>query len=516
MFKVLLIYPYNTSRETNTRWYPAEPLGLLYIASYLSEWAQQHGVPMQIKILDIQLEGPSHCILTARGFRNGMTDEQIKEYVAAFQPDVVGISMNYTFGVQDTLDIAETIKQTIPQTPLVVGGAHATLDHHKVAEHPAVDIVVRGEGEATFQELCGAIYHDSDIDGIAGITYRSNGSVKTNPDRIPISDLDTLPIPDRSFLPYEKYLSKKQYFYTMQSPVGTIFTSRGCPFHCIFCSTQKTWGNNWRGRSAKNILKEVEYLRKNYGVKEIAFQDDQFLGDRQRIIDFCKLAVGKQLGMTFIVPPGNSPAFINGELLDWMMKAGFYRLCFSVDVGTESAVRYVRKPVKLANVRSLVKAANRRGIWTYGTFVIGFPHETAEDIEATIKYAYKLKLDFVRFYIAQPHFGSELYDRYEKEGRLIGLRVGEQHSIMDAFFGTDHLSAAELISLRNEAECNYIKHHWVDFLNPVYLATEFLPKIASFRRFKYFVGLVLRFTEVTLKFKEVEADNATATAKPTE
>jgi radical SAM superfamily enzyme YgiQ (UPF0313 family) len=199
-----------------------------------------------------------------------------------------------------------------------------------------------------------------------------------------------------------------------------------------------------------------------------------------------------------------------------MMKAGFYRLCFSVDVGTESAVRYVRKPVKLANVRSLVKAANRRGIWTYGTFVIGFPHETAEDIEATIKYAYKLKLDFVRFYIAQPHFGSELYDRYEKEGRLIGLRVGEQHSIMDAFFGTDHLSAAELISLRNEAECNYIKHHWVDFLNPVYLATEFLPKIASFRRFKYFVGLVLRFTEVTLKFKEVEADNATATAKPTE
>ena len=515
MFKVLLIYPYHTSREINTRWYPAEPLGLLYIASYLSERAQQHGVPMQIKILDAQLEGPSHCIPTARGFRSGMTDEQIKEYVAAFKPDVVGISMNYTFGAQDAFDTAATVKQGAnPTTRLVVGGAHATLAHRQVAEHPAVDIVVRGEGEVTFQELCRALYDGNDIGDVAGITYRSNGSVKTNPNRIPISDLDTLPIPDRSFLPYETYLSKPQYFYTMQSPVGTVFTSRGCPFRCVFCSTQKTWGNNWRGRSAKNILKEVEYLRENYGVKEIAFQDDQFLGDRQRIIDFCKLAVEKQLGMTFIVPPGNSPAFVNEELLDWMAKAGFYRLCFSIDVGTDSAVRYVRKPVRLASVRPLVKAANRRGIWTYGTFVIGFPYEDRADIQATVQYAYKLKLDFLRFYIVQPHFGSELYDRYEEEGRLIGLRVDEQHSPMDAFFGTDHLSAAELISLRNEAECNYIKHHWVDFLNPVYLATEFLPKIASFRRFRYFAGLVLRFTEITLKFKK--ADNATTTAKLTE
>lgn len=501
-FKVLLIYPYHTSHESDIRWYPAEPLGLLYIASYLSEQAQRQGMPVQIKIIDAQLEGPSQCTATVRGFRNGMTDEQIKACVAAFEPDVVGISMNYTFGVQDVFDIATTVKQVVPSTTrLIIGGAHATLDHRKVAEHPAVDFVVRGEGEVTFQELCCAFYNNGDIGKIAGVTYRANDSIKINPNRDPIADLDALPIPDRSFLPYESYLSKHHYFHTIQSPIGTIFTARGCPFHCIFCSTHKTWGNTWRGRSAGNILKEVEYLRNRYGVKEIAFQDDQFLGDRKRIIDFCKLVVEKKLGMTFIVPPGNSPCFMNDELLDWMAKAGFYRVCFSVDVGTEAGVRYVRKPVHLANVRSLVKAANHRGLWTYGTFVIGFPYEDKADIQATVEFAYGLKLDFVRFYIAQPYFGSELYDYYEKEGRLTGLKVNEQHSNNDAFFGTDHMSAKELFDLRNKAELNYIKHHLADFLSPMYVAVEFLPKIASPRRLRYFLGLIFRFVAIRLKFK---------------
>jgi len=501
-FKVLLIYPYNTTRESDIRWYPTEPLGVLYVASYLSEQAQRQGLPVQIKILDAQLEGPAQCVATARGFRNGMTDEQIRACVATFEPDVVGISMNYTFGVQDVFDIAAIVKQAVPPTTrLVIGGAHATLDHRKVAEHPMVDVVVRGEGEVTFQELCHAFYHQEDIGNIAGITYRAKDTIKINPNREPIDDLDTLPIPDRSLLPYASYLSKHHYFHTMQSPVGTIFSARGCPFHCIFCSTQKTWGNAWRGRSAGNILKEVEYLRNQFGVREIAFQDDQFLGDRQRIIDFCKLVVEKKLGMTFIVPPGNSPCFMNDELLDWMARAGFYRICFSVDVGTEAAVRYVGKPVRLASVRALVKAANHRGIWTYGTFVIGFPYEDKAAIQATVAYAYGLKLDFLRFYIAQPYFGSELYDYYEKAGRLTGIKVNEQHSNNDAFFGTDHMSATELIDLRNQAELNYIRHHGADFFSPTYVATEFLPKIASFRKLSYFLGLAFRFVAIRLKFK---------------
>jgi len=466
------------------------------------EEARQKGLDVQIKILDAQMEGPTECLHTARGFRNGMSDEAILDCVQQFKPDVTGITMNYTFGVRDVLEVAAIVKAACPSTLLVIGGAHATLDHRRVTEHQHIDVVVRGEGEVTFSEMCLRLASGRGWQDVAGLTYRDKGTVRQNPDRAPIVDLDTLPIPDRSLIPYADYLSKQQYFHTMQSPVATMFTSRGCPFHCIFCSTQKTWGNHWRGRSAAAILMEVEYLRDRYGVKEIAFDDDQFLGDRKRIIEFCRLAVQKKLGMTFIVPSGNSPAFLNEELLDWMARSGFYRICFSVDVGTDSAVRYVRKPVRLDNIRHIVKEANRRGLWTYGTFVIGFPFEGREDILATMRFAYHLKLDFLRFYIAQPYFGSELYERYEREGRLAGHQIDEQHSAYDALFGTDHLSAQELIALRNEAEGNYMKNHFRDFLNPAYLATEFLPKIMSVRRMRYFIGLALRFTEVTANFKK--------------
>lgn len=506
MFKVLLINPFCTISERGNRLYPAEPLGLLYIATYLARECKLQGIPMEIKVLDAQLEGPDECYQTSRGFRHGMTDDQIRAYVSGYRPDVTGVGMNYTFGAKNSVDVATLTKEAWPQTHLVIGGAHATLAHCQVAEHAPVDAVVHGEGELTFTEICFSLARGGGFENINGVTYRKNGKVIENPARAPIPDLDSLPIPDRSFVPYATYLTKPQYIHTMQKPVGTVFTSRGCPFRCVFCSTQKTWGNTWRGRSPQSMLEEVLYLRDTYGVREIAFQDDQFLGNRQRILDFCKLVVETKPGMTFIVPPGNSPAFMTPELLDWMARAGFYRLSFSVDTGTDSAVRYARKPVNLSNVRPLVAAANHRGLWTYGTFVIGFPFEKKEDIQATVNYAYGLKLDFLRFYIAQPHFGSELYDRYLAEGRLAGLDLNDQHSPMDAFIGTDHMTPEELIELRNKAEGNYFKHHMRDFLNPKYVLREFFPKIASFRRLRYFLGLLMELKTIVVKFKKVEHD----------
>jgi radical SAM superfamily enzyme YgiQ (UPF0313 family) len=502
--KVLLISPYYTNRENDQRHWPAEPLGLLYVGTYLAQQAKREGKPIEVKILDAQLEGPPECIVTERGYRSGMSDEELEATVRDFAPDVVGMCMNYTFGVQDVLDAAAVIKRTVPAARVVVGGAHATLDHPRIALHPLVDYVVRGEGEHTFHELCGVFANGGDVSKVAGLTYRpqASASVKINPERHFIENLDALPIPDRGLLDYPRYLSKHHYFHTRQKPVATIFTARGCPFKCVFCSTVKTWGNDWRARSAESILQEAKYLRDTYGVKEIAFQDDQLLKSPQRIIEFCKLAVKENLGMNFTAPPGMSPCFMSEELFDWMAKAGFYRLCFSVDTGTEGTTKYVGKPVTLAKIRPLVKAANRRGLWTFGTFVIGFPHETKEDIAAAVKYAYGLKLDFLRFYIAQPYFGSDLYYEYEQAGKLAGVNLFEPHDNNDAYVGTQHISVSELVDIRNRAETGYHYRHYVwNYLNPVYLWTEFLPKISSGKRFNYFFGLVWRLGAIRLHFK---------------
>jgi radical SAM superfamily enzyme YgiQ (UPF0313 family) len=491
--KVLLINPYRTSEE-NKRDYPIEPLGLMSLVTYINQEIKDEDI--RIRILDTQMEGKKVCIKTKRGYRSGLSDKDLMNELKTDRPDLVGISNNYTNHTKDVLEIARLVKKACPKCVLALGGAHATIDHENLIKIKEIDAVIRGEGEETFKEFVFALYNNKKFNKILGLTFKKRGRVKVNPNR-QLLDIDSLPIPDRSLIPYKKYLEKtnETYFFTMNQPVGTLFTSRGCPFRCVFCSTQKVWGNRWRGRNAENMMKEVEYLYKTYGVKEISFMDDQFMGNKDRIKKFCKLLIKKNLKVSFIVSAGISPSLIDDEVIELMKKAGFYRICLSIDVGTKKARAFVKKPVKLEAMRELVKKSNSEGLWTYATFVIGFPFEKKEDIYKTIKFVYDLKLDFVRFYIAQPHLGSDLYDIYVKEGRLDKEAVENPHNLYKSIFGTKHLSPKKLETLRNQAEFGYLKFHMKHFLNPIYLIREFFPKIYSLKKLAYFIGLVFRYGE---------------------
>jgi len=488
MFTVLLINPYLTTDENN-RLFPIEPLGLLYLATYAKRKIGRFNLDIEIGILDAQMEGDKFCIKLDRGYRSGLNDLQLQNKLRQYKPNIIGISNNYTAHTKDILEISKIVKETCQESLLVIGGAHATIAHNDLIKHKEIDIVARGEGETTFWEIIQTTYKKNDYENILGITYKKGNKIKINPDRPIIEDINTLPIPDRSLISYEKYLSHNDYYLTMNKPVGTIFSSRGCPFKCIFCSTQKVWTNKWRGRSPENIINEIEYLKNNYNIKEICFQDDQFMGNNKRVIELCNWIVKKKLKLSFIVPPGISPILINEDVIDAMVKAGFYRICLSIDVGTETAKVFVRKPIKLEKMRNIIKKANSKGLWTYATFVIGFPYQTEEDINKNIEFAYNLHLDFLRFYIAQPHLGSDLYDIYKKRKWLDKEAVEDYHSVFDSLFGTENISAKRLKELRDSAENKYLKFHLRHFFKPLYIIQEFIPKIFSLKRFLYFVRL---------------------------
>jgi radical SAM superfamily enzyme YgiQ (UPF0313 family) len=489
-----LVNPYITTKK-NERLYPVEPLGLLSLATYVNEEIKKKSLDIEIKILDAKLGESELCIRTKRGYRSGLSDDEISNFLKKYNPNLVGIANNYTNHVQDVLELSTLVKNECPNCTLILGGAHATIGHENLIKTKEVDAIVRGEGEETFKEIILSLYENKDFKKILGVTYKENGQIKINDERPLIEDINTLPIPDRSLIPYKKYLEKtsKTYFLAMNMPIATLFTSRGCPFRCIFCSTHTVWSNKWRARSPENMLKEIKYLMRTYGVKEIAFQDDQFMGDKTRIINLCKLVIKEKLSVSFIVPSGISPALVDEETLDLMKKAGFYRIGFSIDVGTKAAREYVRKPVNLEKIRDLMKKANSKGFWTYGKFVIGFPFEKVEDIHKTIKYAYSLKLDFLRFYVAQPHLGSDLYDIYLKEGKIDLEWIGGHHLMYESTFGTDYVSPAKLMELRDSAEFEYQKFHLRHFLNPIYLIKEFIPKISSTKKFAYFIGSIHRY-----------------------
>jgi len=493
--KVLLINPYITSDEryAKEKRDPMEPLGLLYLATYTNREIKKAKLNISIKILDAQLEGKLP-VKTNRGYRSGLSDAQIKEELMEYKPDIVGIGSNYATTVMDSIELANFVKK-ICNCAIVLGGAHATVAHETLIKEKSIDAVVRGEGEETFFELIKMFYKKKNFDKVGGITYKKNNKVKINLDRPLIKELDSLPIPDRSLIPYKEYLRKRLYFTTMQDPVATLFSSRGCPYNCVFCSTHTVWRNKWRPRSPENMLEEVEYLIKEYGIREFSFMDDQFMGDKERIKKFCRIVIRKNLGVSFIVPPGISPALVDDEVINLMIKAGFYRICFSIDVGTEAARNFVRKPVQLEKMREMVKKANSKGLWTYAFFVMGYPYEKEKDIEETVKYAYSLGLDFIRFYVAQPYKGAELYDIYIKMGMLNENEFEKKHHNMsDAIIGTKYIAPKRLERLRYLAENRYIYTYMLRLLNPFYFFKEFFPKISSYEKFKYFLRVVISYT----------------------
>jgi len=497
MYKILLLYPYFT-QKTNQRVYSVEPLGLLSIATYFKREVNKNSYRIEIKIIDAQLDGSEKCIKVKRGYRSGLSNQEIENLLTKYQPNLVGITNNYTNLVHDVLELSRLIKKTCPSSMIVLGGAHATIDHHNLIKSKQIDAVARSEGEETFKEMVLSLYDNLGLERVLGLTYKKDGKIFINEDRPLIEDINTLPIPDRSLVNYQKYLEKSLnvFYNTMNRPVATLFTTRGCFFQCIFCSSHKVWRNKWRPRSAENMFKEVEYLKSTYGVGEIAFEDDQLMGNKDRIKKFCRLIIKKKLNMSFIAPAGISPALIDEETMTLMQRAGFYRLCFSIDVGTKSTQAYVKKPVQLEKMRDLVKQANSKGIWTYATFVLGFPDEKIKDIKETIEFAYSLKLDFLIFYLAQPHLGSELYDIYLKSGLIKEGNVSEHKRMNQSLFGTKYISSAKLEVLGSSAEQGYLKYHLRHFLNPAYILYEFTPKIFGLKKLAYFSKLVLSMVKI--------------------
>ncbi|MFH2058560.1 MAG: radical SAM protein [Pseudomonadota bacterium] len=477
-------------------------MGLLYIATYAKQEIKKNLLDIELRILDANFDGKNSPVQTSRGYHLGLNESELTAELLSYKPDIVGISNNFTYLVEDVLEICRITKKVLPDCLQIVGGAHATIAHMGLIEVPEIDIICRGEGELTFWEIISSNYKNIGMENIQGITYQKDGKVIENPDRPRIMDLDMLPIPDRSLIPYEKYIKSVGYeITTMNKPIGMIFSSRGCPFNCVFCSTQKVWSNVWRGRSPENIIEEIEYLISNYGVKEICFQDDQFVWDKKRILELCRLILEKKLNISFMMPPGTSPALLDENVLMMMRKAGLYRITFSVDVGTEKSKAFVKKPVKLDKIRGLIKIANSMGLLTTGSFVIGFPDETEADIEEMLEFAYNLRLDNLSLYIAQPYLGSRLYDMYLEKG-LISQSIGKEfYNMTESHIGTEHISSDRLQEIRDLAVQRYFKIYCMRLFNPGYFIKEFLPKIYSKKNFLYFMRVVASFIKNTIKTK---------------
>lgn len=483
---LLLTHPLTVTKGTEDNFGMFPPLGLAYVASML----EKHG--HDVDIIDVFAEGfKVHEEQHNGDIRIGLRKDDILLKVKESNPDVVGISNNFTSFSNDAIGLAKLIKESFPHIFLIMGGANVTAEFTEIVKLPYVDAVVCGEGEFVLVEVVERLKLSRSLEGIRGVVWkRHDSSIAVNEVRAPIENLDELPFPAFHLLNMELYLRQKShnFAYSKRFPIGHMITSRGCLYNCIFCSTSKYF-KKFRVRSPQNVLDEIEFLTTKYRVKEIHFHDDSALADPQRFYRICMGILDRNIDISWQVGQGVTVTKLKPEMLSVMQKSGMYRIGLPIESGSKNTLKFIRKPINLERAVQVINECNRLGIYTFGCFIIGFPDETREDIEDTVTFILKSNLDFIKLAIYQPLAGSDLYKIYKEKGALKNSRSNasayEKTKYDTTFFTADELNTLRQKILREFFKCKIkavFKLH--GFINLIY------PKLNSPDKLAYFLRLV--------------------------
>lgn len=448
--KVFLIIPPVTVKADEhvpRNCYPS--LGVAYLAAVL----EQAGY--EVAILDAFTTQDNKPNIQGANATYGLDDLSIKKQIEEFQPEIVGITNMYTMYSQDAHRMSAIAKEINRDILVVLGGSHPSCSPEMVLRDKNIDIVVSGEGEYAFLDIVNTFNRGEDIRNIAGSIVRRNGSVFLNPPRPLIKDLDVLPFPARHLLPMASYFNNaaRSTLYNMRNPFTTLITSRGCPMRCVYCAVKTIWGRTWRARSAANVVDEIEYLIKNYGVKEIHFSDDNISVNKDRIVSLCQEIIKRNIDIRWACPTGIAIWSMDEDLLKIMKKAGCYRLTFGLESGNRETLDFIGKKYSYARAKELIKMANRLGFWTASTFIFGFPQEKQESINDTISLAINSDLDFAVFYTPIIFPGTELFDVYQE----VGIKYNPQITGVNTAYDSLYFSKEDLFTMRAEANALVIK-----------------------------------------------------------
>jgi radical SAM superfamily enzyme YgiQ (UPF0313 family) len=358
--------------------------------------------PLGIAYIASSLEKANHDVDIIDAIALKMSRDQVRRRIREFHPDVVGITaMTPTFpGAKEAAWLA---KQEGAIT--VMGGVHMAIFAEETLSYDYVDFGVIGEAEETIVELCAAIENKQPFEPIKGLAFKKDGKIIAGRPRI-IEDLDSLPMPAYHLLPMDKYSS-----IIGLHPVSTMMASRGCPYRCGFC--YKTPSDvKHRYRNYAQVADEMEFLIKNYRVKEIMFYDDLMMP--QFVENLCNEILKRKLKIAWQSPQRVN--LVTFPLLKLMKKAGCRMLRYGIEQGDPEMMRLIEKNITLQGAKDALRWTHQAGIETFTYYIIGYPGENERTVRATINLAKELDSRYAMFTKAVPLPGTKLMESAAGKG----------------------------------------------------------------------------------------------------
>ena len=391
--RVLLVDPYRAQDDPMDRKeverYPS--LGILQLAGF----ARAKGI--EVAVVDLTFSRSLAAIDTA---------------LRSFRPGVIGIHTK-TLTATRSLEIAERARNS--GAFLLAGGPDAASrpEHYL---RGGFDAVVQGEGEEVLVDVVRRLSEGADPSGVPGISVLREGRVVRGPPRPFLKDLDALPFPAWDLIDMEAYLS--DWERRTGERRTAVLTSRGCPFHCSWCS-KPTFGTTFRQQSPERVLAEIRDLRDRYGVNYVRFCDDVFGIDRRWLERLLDGLIRELPGLRFECLARVD--LLKPDLLARMREAGLSRVYVGVESGSQRMLDLMNRGTRLTQIESAASVLRREGIRQYWFLMLGYPGETLEDIEATIRLFRRFSPEEYSVSIAVPVPGTAFHERVKD--RLLQRRA---------------------------------------------------------------------------------------------